>query len=93
MPKFQVQWNAENNGKCGVCGDPANADIKPNEDVNGKFVQNGVITGSYVKGNVIETKVNLTAYHKGWFEFRYVLFVFSQEHISACLVFVFVFCE
>ncbi|XP_045183781.2 uncharacterized protein LOC123542162 [Mercenaria mercenaria] len=67
---FGVQWNPENDGRCGVCGDPFNAAVKPNEDVDGKYVVNGVITGSYFKGDVMETKVQLTAYHKGWFEFR-----------------------
>ncbi|XP_045185095.2 uncharacterized protein LOC123543096 [Mercenaria mercenaria] len=65
-----VQWNSENNGRCGVCGDPFNAAVKPNEDINGTYVKNGVITGSYVKGDVLNTKVDITAYHRGWFEFR-----------------------
>ncbi|XP_060607944.1 uncharacterized protein LOC132760070, partial [Ruditapes philippinarum] len=66
---FNVQWN-QNDGRCGVCGDPYNAQVKPNEDVGGLYVVNGVITGSYDKGGVLNTEVEITAYHKGWFEFR-----------------------
>ena len=56
-------------GKCGVCGDPYNAGEKPNEDVGGKFVT-GITTGSYASGTSMEVEVKITAYHKGWFEFR-----------------------
>ncbi|XP_060596747.1 uncharacterized protein LOC132750729 [Ruditapes philippinarum] len=67
---FAVQYNAVNKGRCGVCGDPFSAAVKPNEDADGKYVKNGVITGSYVKGDILTAKVDITAYHKGWFEFR-----------------------
>lgn len=82
----EVQWNSENDGKCGVCGDPYNATVKPNEDVDGEYVRNGVITGSYVRGSVMTTKVNLTAYHKGWFEFKLCpLETFTTKVTQACL--------
>jgi len=69
----QVQWNAQNDGRCGVCGDPFDQSPKPHEDIGGKYVT-GVITGVYETGSVMETQVLLTAYHKGWFEFRCVSF-------------------
>ena len=66
---LQNQWSSEVDGKCGVCGDPYNADVKENEDIGGKYV-NGVITGSYISGSTMDVKVRITAYHMGWFEFR-----------------------
>ena len=68
---MQVQWNAQNDGRCGACGDPFDQSPKPHEDIGGKYVT-GVITGVYEAGSVMEAQVLLTAYHKGWFEFRCV---------------------
>ncbi|WAR15564.1 hypothetical protein MAR_005669 [Mya arenaria] len=64
-----VQWN-QNGGKCGVCGDNYADVIKDNESINGKYVINRSITGYYVRGQTIEVTVNLTANHKGWWEFK-----------------------
>ena len=56
-----------NGGKCGVCGDPWNG---PREnEVGGKYA-NGIIVRKYEPGQVIRVVVDLTANHKGWFEFR-----------------------
>ncbi|KAL4216329.1 hypothetical protein ACF0H5_024056 [Mactra antiquata] len=65
---FARQHNT-NNGQCGVCGDPFDATNKPNEDIGGTYVT-GTITGNYVQGGQLNATVQLTAYHKGWFEFR-----------------------
>ena len=63
---FQVQYDV-NGGKCGVCGDPWNG---PREnEVGGKYA-NGIIVRKYEPGQVIRVVVDLTANHKGWFEFR-----------------------
>ena len=63
---FQRQWE-DNDGKCGTCGDPFDAG-RPNE-AGGKYAT-GTITGSYAEGGIINAEVELTANHKGWFEFR-----------------------
>ena len=56
-----------NGGKCGVCGDPWNG-IREHE-AGGKYA-NGLIVRKYEVGQVINATVELTANHKGFFEFR-----------------------
>ncbi|XP_076824802.1 uncharacterized protein LOC143470513 isoform X1 [Clavelina lepadiformis] len=58
----------QNKGKCGICGDPYNAVTKPHE-AGGKFAL-GIITRKYVAGDIINVTVEITAEHKGYFEFR-----------------------
>ncbi|XP_076824944.1 uncharacterized protein LOC143470595 isoform X2 [Clavelina lepadiformis] len=55
-------------GKCGVCGDPFQAEMKPHE-AGGKYAL-GIITRKYEAGDVIDVTVEITAQHKGYFEFR-----------------------
>ncbi|KAJ8320789.1 hypothetical protein KUTeg_002376, partial [Tegillarca granosa] len=62
-----TQWKV-NNGLCGICGDAFNAEIKDNE-AGGKYAT-GFIAKKYNQGQQIEVKVNLTAAHAGYFEFR-----------------------
>ena len=69
----QVQWNAQNDGRCGACGDHFDQSPKPHEDIGGKYLT-CVITGVYEAGTVMETQVLLTACLKGWFELRCVSF-------------------
>ncbi|GAB1608443.1 uncharacterized protein LOC115214156 [Argonauta hians] len=56
----------ENEGKCGVCGDPYNG-VRENE-VNGKYAR-GIVVKNYTQGEQIEAEVQLTANHLGWFMF------------------------
>ena len=56
-----------NGGKCGVCGDPWHG---PRDNENGGKYANGIIVRKYETGQVISVVVDLTANHKGWFEFR-----------------------
>ena len=56
-----------NGGKCGVCGDAWNG--PRDNEVGGKYA-NGIIVRKYEPGQVIKVVVDLTANHKGWFEFR-----------------------
>ena len=63
---LQVQYNM-NGGKCGVCGDPWQG---PRHNENGGKYANGIIVRKYEPGKVISVVVDLTANHKGWFEFR-----------------------
>ncbi|KAH3809987.1 uncharacterized protein LOC127835722 [Dreissena polymorpha] len=62
------QWIV-NGGKCGACGDPYDAVQKPNQTPGGKYVT-GTIVRSYESSKIIDIKIELTAYHKGYFEFR-----------------------
>ncbi|XP_033731761.1 uncharacterized protein LOC117321453 [Pecten maximus] len=56
-------------GLCGVCGDPYEADVRENE-AGGAFA-NGIIVRSYPIGTSrIRVTIDLTAYHKGYYEFR-----------------------
>ncbi|KAH3809991.1 hypothetical protein DPMN_138373 [Dreissena polymorpha] len=58
-----------NGGKCGACGDPYDAWDKPNQTPGGTYVT-GTIVRSYESSSVIDIKIEVTAYHMGWFEFR-----------------------
>ncbi|XP_021345671.1 uncharacterized protein LOC110445403 [Mizuhopecten yessoensis] len=56
-------------GLCGVCGDPYTADVRENE-AGGRFAT-GIIVKSYPKGtSQIQVTIELTAHHKGYYEFR-----------------------
>lgn len=63
---FQIQYDI-NGGKCGVCGDPWNG---PRDNEAGGKYANGIIVRKYEPGQAIRVVVDLTANHKGWFEFR-----------------------
>nr|XP_039266276.1 uncharacterized protein LOC120341781 [Styela clava] len=63
---FTYQQNL--GGKCGVCGDPWDADVKENE-AGGKYAK-GIIVEQYTPGSWFTVTVELTAHHKGYFEFR-----------------------
>ena len=62
-----VQWSPSVGGKCGVCGDAYNG---PQPHVYPGIYATGVITKIYTAGQTIQAKVDITANHKGWFEFR-----------------------
>ncbi|GFU14612.1 chitin-binding type-4 domain-containing protein [Nephila pilipes] len=65
---MHTQWKI-NGGKCGVCGDPWHLEIpRPNE--NGGKYGNGIIVRTYKPGQIIPVVVDITANHKGFFEFR-----------------------
>lgn len=63
---YYNQWNAHG-GRCGICGDPWQG---PRHNEAGGRYANGIISRNYVQGHAIEVKVEITAHHKGWFEFR-----------------------
>ncbi|XP_035217513.1 uncharacterized protein LOC118190844 [Stegodyphus dumicola] len=63
-----VQWQI-NNGKCGVCGDPYHVQQPRPNEAGGKYGL-GIIVRNYTVGQEIETTVDLTANHLGYFEFR-----------------------
>ncbi|XP_067672319.1 uncharacterized protein [Haliotis asinina] len=61
-----VQYG-QNGGKCGICGDPWQG---PRDNEPGGKFYTGIIVRKYNVGQVIKAKVELTASHKGFFEFR-----------------------
>ncbi|KAL8573639.1 hypothetical protein ACOMHN_007192 [Nucella lapillus] len=63
---FSVQWERYE-GKCGLCGDPWPG---PRDNEAGGKYATGIISRAYQPGQVIEVYVQLTANHKGYFEFR-----------------------
>jgi uncharacterized protein (DUF608 family) len=63
---FQYQWTT-NNGKCGICGDPYDAERE--NEAGGKYAT-GLISAHYKTGQTIDIAVQITANHLGWFEFR-----------------------
>ncbi|XP_060073235.1 uncharacterized protein LOC132553048 [Ylistrum balloti] len=63
---FVTHWYY-NGGKCGLCGDSYNGE-RANED--GGVFATGTIAKSYLQDSMIVVKVDLSANHGGWFEFR-----------------------
>ena len=51
-----------------MCGDPYNSSPRENEP-GGKYA-NGIIVRSYKAGQIIEVSIELTANHKGYFQFK-----------------------
>ncbi|KAK3104473.1 hypothetical protein FSP39_002816, partial [Pinctada imbricata] len=63
---FSTQWG-KNGGKCGICGDNYSG---PREHEAGGKYATGTISRNYTMGESIRVRVDVTANHKGWFEFR-----------------------
>ena len=56
-------------GKCGICGDSYDAPIRDHEAPNGKYA-NGIIVETYEAEQEVQVTVQITANHKGYFEFK-----------------------
>ncbi|KAK2720990.1 hypothetical protein QYM36_004768, partial [Artemia franciscana] len=65
---YERQWLV-NKGKCGICGDPFDENIKPHEAPGGIYAT-GTIVRTYAEGQVIPVTIQITAVHKGYYEFR-----------------------
>ncbi|XP_062562175.1 uncharacterized protein LOC134225820 [Armigeres subalbatus] len=65
---FNRQWQ-KNDGKCGECGDAYDVPKPRPHEYGGKWGQ-GVIVRRYRPGSVFTLRVELTASHMGYFEFR-----------------------
>ncbi|XP_070378456.1 uncharacterized protein [Dermacentor albipictus] len=65
---YAVHWQ-QNGGKCGVCGDPWHQATPRNNEAGGKYAK-GIIVRRYKRGEVMKASVQLTANHRGYFEFR-----------------------
>ncbi|XP_033735979.1 uncharacterized protein LOC117324301 [Pecten maximus] len=75
---FTTQW-FYNSGKCGLCGDSYSGE-RVNED--GGLFATGIISKSYLEGTTIEIKVDLSANHGGWFEFRLCARNSKYDHLT-----------
>ena len=64
---YDFQYQQSHGGKCGICGDPWMGP-KPHE-VPGKYA-NGIIVETYEAEQEVQVTVQITANHKGYFEFR-----------------------
>ncbi|XP_011062157.1 PREDICTED: uncharacterized protein LOC105150638 isoform X1 [Acromyrmex echinatior] len=81
---FTRQWQ-RNKGKCGICGDPWDSPTPRIHETGGKY-GNGVIVRRYRTGSVIPVRVELTANHHGYFEFRTCAMTYrDQEVTQECL--------
>lgn len=56
-------------GKCGICGDAYDASPREHEAPYGKYA-NGIIVRQYHEGQMIDIQIDVTANHKGYFEFK-----------------------
>lgn len=65
---FTRQWK-KNNGKCGICGDAYDAPRPRPHEFGGKYGQ-GVLVRKYDTGSTFTIRVEITANHQGYFEFR-----------------------
>ncbi|CAF0815885.1 unnamed protein product [Adineta steineri] len=60
------QWTSQN-GRCGLCGDPFQG---PRDHEDGGIYATGIIGRTYESGEMINTTIDITANHFGYFEFR-----------------------
>ncbi|XP_011204422.2 uncharacterized protein LOC105226973 [Bactrocera dorsalis] len=74
---FTRQWK-QNNGKCGECGDAWDLP-KPRPHESGGFWGKGVIVRKYSSESVMLIRVELTASHMGYFEFRICSQPYEQQ--------------
>ncbi|KAK0162803.1 hypothetical protein PV327_006549 [Microctonus hyperodae] len=65
---FTRQWT-RNSGKCGICGDAWDTKTPRAHETGGKY-GNGIIVRKYRTGAIIPVHIQLTANHRGYFEFR-----------------------
>ncbi|KAK6637502.1 hypothetical protein RUM44_007922 [Polyplax serrata] len=63
---YAVQWE-QNQGRCGVCGDPWNMEHPRLHEAGGQYAK-GIIGRHYSIGQEIDVEVELTANHWGRFE-------------------------
>lgn len=64
---FSYQYQVQG-GKCGICGDAWDEDPRPHEA--GGLYATGTIVRAYTQGQIIPVVVDVTANHRGYFEFR-----------------------
>ena len=62
---FGVQW-AQNQGRCGVCGDDYRDEVPRQHETGGKF-GNEIITATYTAGDTLDIEVEIVSNHWGFF--------------------------
>ncbi|XP_076181127.1 uncharacterized protein LOC143153609 isoform X1 [Ptiloglossa arizonensis] len=77
---FTRQWQ-RNKGKCGICGDAWDSSPPRAHETGGKY-GNGVIVRKYRTGSVIPVRVELTANHHGYFEFRTCSMTYKDKEVD-----------
>lgn len=65
---YSVQWQ-RNGGKCGVCGDAWHLPTPRPNEAGGTYGR-GIIVRKYKPGQIIKSTVDITANHRGFFEFK-----------------------
>lgn len=55
--------------RCGLCGDPWDKPVPRDNELGGLYGK-GIISGKYKTGSIMTALVELTANHKGFFEFK-----------------------
>ncbi|XP_013179785.1 PREDICTED: uncharacterized protein LOC106126603 [Papilio xuthus] len=56
-------------GKCGICGDPYDQPRPRDHELGGTW-GDGIIVAKYSAGQIFSATVDLTAYHKGYWQFK-----------------------
>ena len=64
----QYQYSKAVGGRCGVCGDKWGVD-NPENEAGGTYAK-GIIARTYRRGQSVRVRVEITAHHRGYFEFR-----------------------
>ncbi|XP_034948651.1 uncharacterized protein [Chelonus insularis] len=81
---FTRQWQ-RNKGNCGICGDAWDLKQPRAHETGGKY-GNSVIVRKYKTGQVIPIHIQLTANHRGYFEFKICpMTVKGKEVTQDCL--------
>ena len=57
---FQTQWEICD-GKCGICGDPYNANVKDHEAPGGQWGNTQITTGDYEPGEWIDVSIEVNS--------------------------------
>ncbi|XP_069165937.1 uncharacterized protein [Procambarus clarkii] len=65
---FRKQWK-ENQGQCGVCGDPWDLPRPRPHETRGRYAR-GIIVRSYTQGQEVELVTEVTAAGSGWVEYH-----------------------
>ena len=65
---FAYQWQ-QANGRCGICGDGWFENPRQHEAPGGRFAT-GTIVRSYIAGQTIKARIQITANHAGSFTFK-----------------------
>ena len=81
-----LDYQVSQGGKCGVCGDGfGEAQPRPHED-GGKYGL-GIVSKRYAPGEIMHTRSQITAHHKGWIEWKLCPHTdgMSADDLQTCL--------